>query len=99
MPFAVATRSGTTPSCSDANHAPVRQNPVWISSATKSAPDVVHHAASAGRKPSAGTMKPPSPWIGSMRTAATLRAPTLVSIWAIARGGRLGAVERRRRNG
>ena len=34
-PFAVATRSGTTPSCSHANHAPVRPKPVCTSSATK----------------------------------------------------------------
>ena len=34
----------------------------------------------AGRKPGAGTMKPPSPWIGSMITAATFSAPTCLSI-------------------
>jgi hypothetical protein len=33
MPLAVVTMSGTTPSCSLANQSPVRQNPVWISSA------------------------------------------------------------------
>ena len=50
-----------------------------------SAPALLVHAASAGKKPSAGTMKPPSPWIGSMRTAATLPAPTSVSIASMAR--------------
>ena len=38
MPLAVVIRSGTTPSCSEANHCPVRQKPVWISSAMKTAP-------------------------------------------------------------
>ena len=33
MAFAVVIRSGTTPSSSQANQSPVRQNPVWISSA------------------------------------------------------------------
>ena len=51
MPFAVVTRSGTTPSCSQANQAPVRQKPVWISSAMNTTPVARHHSASAGRKP------------------------------------------------
>ena len=57
----------------------------------------VHHSASAGRKPGAGTTKPPSPWIGSMTTAARLSAPTCFSITSIARarGGR--AVDAARR--
>ena len=84
MPLAVATRSGSTPSWSQANQSPVRQNPVWISSAMNSAPAVLVHAASSGKNPSAGTMNPPSPWIGSMSTAATLRAPTAVSIASMA---------------
>ena len=85
MPLAVVTRSGTTPSSSQANQSPVRQKPVWISSATNSTPLAVHHAASAGRKPAAGTTKPPSPWIGSMTTQARLAAPTCFSITSIAR--------------
>ena len=44
-------RSGTTPSCSEANQAPVRQKPVWISSAISSAPLSWHQAEMAGRKP------------------------------------------------
>ena len=38
MPFAVVIRSGTMPSCSHANQAPVRQKPVWISSAMNRMP-------------------------------------------------------------
>ena len=33
-----------------------------------------------GRNPSGGTTNPPSPWIGSMITAATLSSPTWVWI-------------------
>ena len=47
MPLAVVIRSGTTPSWSHANQSPVRQKPVWISSATKTTPLSGHHAASA----------------------------------------------------
>jgi hypothetical protein len=85
MPLASVTRSGTTPSSAQANQSPVRQKPVWISSAMKTAPESRPHCATAGRKPAAGTTKPPSPWIGSMSTAATLAAPTCVSICRIAR--------------
>ena len=38
MPFAVVIRSGTMPSWSQANQSPVRQKPVWISSATNTIP-------------------------------------------------------------
>src|SRR5690349_2015576 len=70
MPFAVVTRSGTTPSCSQANIAPVRANPLCTSSATNRTPLSLHHAARAVRNPGAGTTNPPSPWIGSITTAA-----------------------------
>ena len=76
MPLAVQIRSGTTPSWSQANQSPVRQNPVWISSAINNTPLDEHHSASAARYPLGGTMNPPSPWIGSMITAATLDSPT-----------------------
>ena len=66
MPLAVVIRSGTMPKCSLANIAPVRAKPVWISSAMKTTSFARHQSTSAGRNPSAGTMKPPSPWIGSM---------------------------------
>ena len=71
IPLAMVMMSGTTPSWLTANHSPVRQKPDWTSSAMKTMPFSLAHAASAGRKPSAGTMKPPSPWIGSMMIAAT----------------------------
>ncbi len=38
MPFAVVTRSGTTPWCSIEYQVPVRAMPAWISSATKTMP-------------------------------------------------------------
>ena len=74
--FAVVTRSGTIPSCSLANQAPVRQKPVCTSSAMNTTPCSAHQSESSFRKPGAGTMKPPSPWIGSTRTAATCSSPT-----------------------
>ncbi len=85
MPLAVVTMSGTTPSWSLANQEPVRQKPVWISSATSRAPVRAHHSAMAGRKPSAGTTNPPSPWIGSISTHAAVSTPTCFSIRSIAR--------------
>ena len=80
MPLAVVTMSGTTPSCSQANQSPVRQNPVWISSAMNTIPFSRQNSASPGRNPSGGTTNPPSPWIGSMIRAATLSSPTWVWI-------------------
>ncbi len=38
------------------------------------------NSASPGRNPSGGTTNPPSPWIGSMISAATLSSPTWVWI-------------------
>ena len=51
MPLAVVIRSGTTPSCSQANQSPVRQKPVWISSAMKTMPCAWQNSASAGDEP------------------------------------------------
>ena len=85
MPLAVAMMSGTTPSSSQANMAPVRANPVCTSSAMNTTPLTRAHSTRAGRNPFAGTMKPPSPWIGSMRMAARLSAPICFSIIAMAR--------------
>ena len=73
-----------TASCSLANHWPVRQKPDWISSATKTMPCCSAYALSAGRKPGAGTMKPPSPWMGSMTMAAMLAPPISFSIFDVA---------------
>ena len=39
-------------------------------------PCSAHQSATRARKPGGGTMKPPSPWIGSMITAAVLSSPT-----------------------
>jgi hypothetical protein len=85
MPFAVVIRSGWRPSNDDANQSPVRQKPLWISSAMKTTPCSRAHAANAGRNPGAGTMKPPSPWIGSISNAATFVPPTCLSMMSIAR--------------
>jgi hypothetical protein len=51
----------------------------------KTIPFARQYSASRGRKPSAGTTKPPSPWIGSITTQDTLLAPTCLSIIEIAR--------------
>ena len=90
MPLAVVTSSGTTPSCSQANQSPVRQNPVWISSAMSTIPLPRQNSASPGRNPSGGTTNPPSPWIGSMITAATLSSPTWVWIRLLTTSRALG---------
>ena len=42
----------------------------------KTIPLARQNSASPGRKPSGGTMKPPSPWMGSITTAATFSSPT-----------------------
>ena len=85
MALAVVIRSGTTPSSLQANQSPVRQNPVWISSAMNATPLAVHQAEMAGRNPGAGTMKPPSPWMGSMSTQPVFSTPTWRSICSMAR--------------
>ncbi len=50
----------------------------------KTTPLAVVHADSAGKNPSAGTTKPPSPWIGSISRPATFFAPMWISIILIA---------------
>ncbi|CKR93082.1 Uncharacterised protein [Mycobacterium tuberculosis] len=88
MPLAVQIRSGSRPSgpsCSQANIAPVRAKPVCTSSAMNTTWFLRHQSRRAGRNPSAGTMKPPSPWIGSMTRAARLFAPTCLSMTPMAR--------------
>src|SRR5699024_1820934 len=75
IPFARVIRSGSIPSASEANQLPVRTKPVWTSSAMNSTSLALHHSTTLASKPSAGTMKPPSPWIGSMMTGAKLLAP------------------------
>ncbi len=73
------------PSSSQANIAPVRPNPLCTSSAMNTTPLSLHQARSASRNPGAGTMNPPSPWIGSMMIAARLAAPICLSITVSAR--------------
>ena len=72
-PFASATRSGWTPSCSWAKNVPVRPTPHCTSSKKRSAP----LARARARRPTRGSARvaglmPPSPWIGSSRTQPTL---------------------------
>ena len=50
MPLAVVTRSGTTPSWSQANQSPVRQKPVWISSAISRMPCSRQNVGEAGQE-------------------------------------------------
>ena len=52
--------------------------------AMKTMPLASQNARSAGRKPAAGTMNPPSPMMGSMRMAATFVAPISFSIFSSA---------------
>ena len=85
MPLAMQIRSGSMPSCSQANMAPVRAIPVWTSSAMNTTLFARHQRSNAGRNPSAGTMKPPSPWMGSMMIAARLSAPTCLEMMSMAR--------------
>ncbi len=50
----------------------------------KTTPLSVVHFDNAGKNPSAGTTKPPSPWMGSINSAATLWAPMSDSMILIA---------------
>lgn len=42
-------------------------------------------SARAGKKPSTGTIKPPSPWIDSIKITATTSVPSCYSVIVIAR--------------
>ena len=64
--------SGTTSSWSQAKVLPERARPDWISSATISTLRSVQSARRSRRKPSGGMTTPPSPWIGSNRTATVV---------------------------
>ena len=76
MPLPTVMMSGTTPSCSAPHMAPVRPNPVSISSAIMSAPCSRAIAWMARRNPSGGTTLPAVPWMGS-----TMIAPTSPAVW------------------
>ena len=71
MPLATHKISGTTFQCSQANILPVRPMPVCTSSATNRMPCWSQMRRKRGRKSSSGTFTPPSPWIGSIKIAAT----------------------------
>ncbi len=76
MPFATDMRSGTTPSCSTANHRPVRPKPVMTSSAISRTSSSSQIARTARSQPSGGMMKPPEDRIGSRITAETVSGPS-----------------------
>ena len=78
--FALVTMSGTTSSSSIANQRPARPMPLWISSAMNTIPLAWQYSARPFRKPGAGTMKPPSPWMGSTITAAMFSSPMCLCI-------------------
>ena len=78
--FAVVTRSGTTPSSSIAYQRPARPIADWISSAMNTIPCSAQNSLIPATKPGEGTMKPPSPWIGSMITAAMFSSPMCLCI-------------------
>ena len=61
--------SGVTSSRSQANVAPVRPRPDWISSATMSTLLSEQIRLTSRSHPSGGKMTPASPWIGSSRKA------------------------------
>ena len=73
LPIALAsvTTSGCTPASSKPNHRPVRPKPVWISSTISSAPTSSQSSRMPCRYSAVAGWTPPSPWIGSISTAAT----------------------------
>ena len=78
--FALVTMSGRTSSASIANQRPARPIPLWISSAMNTIPFAAQNSAIPLTKPGDGTMKPPSPWIGSSTTQAMLPSPMCLCI-------------------
>ena len=70
-------RSGTTPSCSQANQRPVRPKPVMTSSAIISTSSSSQTERTARSQPIGGMMKPPEEMTGSMITADTLSGPSV----------------------
>ena len=85
--LAVVMMSGATPQCSMANHLPVRPMPVWISSPMSRMPCFSQMALILPMYSGGGTMKPPSPWIGSAMTAATSSAFTCLAKAVSSRSG------------
>ncbi len=62
--------SGITSKCSNANILPVRPMPVWTSSMIRTAPASSQSSLTRRIYSLSATWIPPSPWIGSRRTAA-----------------------------
>ena len=56
----------------------------WISSAMNTMPFAAQKSAMPFTNPGDGTMNPPSPWIGSMITAAMFSSPMCLCISSIA---------------
>lgn len=76
MPLPVAIMSGDTPSCSQANHFPVRPMPVMTSSEINSMSWRSQMSRKARRYPMGGVSAPPAaPTTGSTMMAATFSAP------------------------
>ena len=72
-PLALVMMSGVTPQCSMPNHfEPVRPQAVCTSSLMNSPPCRRTISATMGKYSGGGVMNPPTPWIGSAITAATL---------------------------
>ena len=69
-PFASVIISGTTPQFSIAKYFPVRPLPDWISSSTIMIPNSSQKERTCSKNSSGGTMYPPSPCMGSTKTAA-----------------------------
>ena len=71
MPLALVRMSGSTPKCSIPHHfSPVRPHAVWTSSAMNRPPAFFTIGSATWKYSFGGTMKPPTPWIGSAMKAA-----------------------------
>mmetsp|Transcript_31237 Transcript_31237/g.93752 ORF Transcript_31237/g.93752 Transcript_31237/m.93752 type:complete len:317 (+) Transcript_31237:80-1030(+) len=63
--------SGLTPRCWCAQSLPVRPTPAWTSSNTSKAPLASQSSRAFWKNAASPTRTPPSPWTGSIKTAAT----------------------------
>src|SRR5690606_31466208 len=88
----IVIRSGVTFECSMANILPVRAKPVWTSSTMSRMPWASQRARSARRSSGGATVKPPSPWTGSM-TVAGARVGLRWGVDARSSGRRAGTGE------
>src|SRR5919197_572351 len=76
-PLANDTISGSTFQWSRANHLPVRQKPVMISSAISSTSYRSQISRTLGKYEAGGTITPPAPMTGSAMIAATVLGPAI----------------------